>query len=293
MMGASVLALFGVAAYKTATAPNEPARDVTVVDQDAYAARIVREDEAARAEAARQHHEEVVAATLTMYGAEAATMGRLFDGVSIGRDRDALSPEARSALSVFSATTDAKVDLGPGSTGAIGTITISKIPTCATLDTLLRDAWGRGESLESENAVIWLNHITHQRAVFIDSQTDCSLAFSAYVVPEDWLATLSLDLVGASAKLLPSADWDVAGVGAGTQMTHVEVTTNGRTVTEVTTSTTVTERTRNTLVGILTAKHGAPKETVGDDEVRRFTWRAPKLVLQIDGDTITLTAGAR
>lgn len=313
VMGAVVLALFGLAIRETATT-KEPEPEPELDTEEAYM-RHMQEVAAAHAEATaaeRQHFDEVLAIARTLTGAEAASLGSAFAGLALGRDREALPEATQDALRELRARTASEIDYGPSDRGPIARISLdlftgeaeSRDRLCARLDAQLHDAWGGGQRSDTDGPTIWLNPTTHQRASFDVADDGCGLVFETYVAPGDWLGALSLDLVGKPAATamkvtgaVPSEDglaWELPGVGAGTTPTRLTATLDARQrITSITARTTATEETGAELAAQLIAKLGAPKRSPAADapEAQSLTWPRRGLVLELGGGDVTLTAG--
>jgi hypothetical protein len=311
VMGAVVLALFGLAIRETVTTP--PAEPPAETRDDTYAAGMAQAEADARdakAAAEREQFENQRAATRTLYGAEVATLGTLFDGVSLGRDRGATSAVVDANLRAFETRTGSTIRFGPFQGVAIDSITVQLFSSldstdrdrlCPLLDRQLHVAWG---SSTEEGHAIYTNHVTHQRTVFSTSDEGCTLVFDRYLEPEVWLAALT-PLVGQSVETVrtttggyldeQSLIWEIAGLGTGIDGTSVRASIKRRRLSSVEASAVATKQTQTQLIDALVTMYGAPKRTGTERPSVILTWNRPNMHIELetdDADTVKLTARA-
>lgn len=156
------------------------------------------EAELAREAAEREAQNRARLATLDqLYGATPASMGSMFDGITLGAAgsfqpehvRTRIERANRDGFVTVSFDADAKTLTG---VEAAISSDYELDDACDTLDEKLVAAWGK-----STNGV-WLDAATHQRAAL--DFDDCRLRFDRYLDAADWVAQLPLSAIGASAE---------------------------------------------------------------------------------------------
>jgi hypothetical protein len=308
-MGAVVLALFGLAIRETVTTSAER-RDEP--DPDSYAVGMAQSEEevrAAKLEAERQRFENQLAATRTLFGAEVATLGLLFDGVSLGRNRSTISAAVDASMKAFETRTGSTVQFGPFQGDAIGSVTIQlfgsldsteRDRSCLWLDRQLQAVWGSGEP-GVDGTEIWTNHATHHRSSFSTGYQGCTLVFERFLEPEGWLARFS-PLIGQSVETAVASTggfvdersiaWEIDGLGTGTANTRVRATIDNRRVSRIYASTYATPRTQTQLIEALITIYGQPKRGGTNRPSTVLTWTRGNTQLEIDDDNVLqLTIG--
>lgn len=327
VMGAIVVGLFGLAIATSAGGKDRPHGDDTndpeSLDDDERSARETAQyerEEAMRKTAeleAERKIEKLVAAVAVAYGAEAASMGNLFAGVTLGTQRSALSQAMQDRFEAFRSTTESKLTFGERSSRAIDRIEVAPLangdreirePVCEKLRTLLQDTWGHGTSGSVTGPTIWLNPTTHVRSTFVDEEGSCTLTFSSYAAPDQWIARATTSIVPFAAVGQPAAKlsaavhteiqdetitWTGPGVGAGTQGTQLMASVIKGKVSMLTATTTAVDATRSELIAHLTRTFGKPNRALDDSGGDVLTWPSkPPIVLIVgSGDTVTLTVG--
>jgi hypothetical protein len=328
VMGAVTLGLFGFATYRTLGSPDKvkdhsgyPDEEESIDDDDSEQSyedyqkeREQRktleraEEEAARAKKLKAMH--------SLYGAEAATPGALFAGISIDGPADIRPAGFMQRRETFQDDTESTVQLGSGLTsdrfdrfeirpGAIGDID-DREAMCEELQSGLRSAWGRGEMVTAAaDATVWLNPIQKLRAT-IAHESRCELTFEHYVTPQEWVtkdaaSVVPLSVIGQSVNKLveitkvPAEEngdvvWSGPGVGIGTTPTSFSAQLERGKVTSITATTTASAATREELAAQLEKLFGKPKTSDDGYGNLTSTWSRPKLTLgSADGDTIILT----
>lgn len=305
VMGGVVLAIFGVAAYQTTSRPPQGPPEP---DRDSYAVRMAEEEaEARRAELAREREdfEAAVAALASLHGAEAASLGFAFDGIVLGRDPDAIAGAVQDRVHRLEQVTGSAIAI------AQNRITLNlfreksfqdRDRLCTKVEERLHDAWGTGQAVE-EPFTSWQNPVTRQRAALADDSSGCVLVFDRYVTVEEWVAAFPIQLVGkpaAAAEKVAGAEateewlsWPSLGIGASASTTLLEAKLVRGRVQWVNAMTIANERTRTELAELLVTKYGTPKRKQTDGDGTVLSWPRARIELQIDDESVTLTAGAR
>lgn len=327
VMGVAVLGLFGLAIAKSAGGKDRHHDDDDEYsgeesgDDEEQSARDIAEyehEQAARKAAeleAEQKVEKVFSALTTAYGAEAASMGALFSGITFGAEREGLSDEIQQRLARFRAATESDLTLGQESSTIVDRIELEpsfrdegdvRDQLCDKLATRLHDTWGNGVHDTDTDTSIWLNPATHVRATFHNSG-GCELTFAPYAAPETWInrtpaSVIPVAMVGQPAAKLVAAvkspiendtiTWTAPGLGAGTQPTQLMASVVGGKVAMITVSTISLEDTRAALVEHLSATFGKAKTATDDSGNTSTTWNSkPPITMRDDGDAVTVSVG--
>ncbi len=265
---------------------------------------------------AERELEKLFSEMTSAYGAEAASMGTLFTGITFGGDRAALADEVQDRLARFRRTTHSELTLGQQSSPTVDRIELKphsegedelREQVCDKLSSLLGDTWGSGVRETSTETRIWLNPTTHIRATFLSEYGGCALTFSGYAAPESWInrtptSVIPVAMIGQPAAKLVAAvkspienetiTWTGPGLGAGTQPTQLMASVVRGKVAMITVSTMSVEETRLALAEHLTATFGKPKTTTDDSGNESTTWNSkPPVVLVDDGEAVTLAVG--
>lgn len=313
VMGLLTLGLFGLAVRETVAhkAP-EPNDD----DGEGYApesyddraeakeqARLLAEAEQAEAEAAAASEkvaEKRKTAVATLVGAELASLGSLFDGVTLGKPvPDGLEDRLRA----FQADTDVEVDLHVTAAGLQGLdLQLHRggqhledsIALCSVLDKRLTELWGQSVPGLTDEVQHWFNPATGQRATLSEERW-CSLTIERAVTEATWLATSPRSIVPlwaigqpvakltaalpASAEIgMQEVTWAEPGLGAGDGPTSLTAELANGKIERVIVEADVAPATRDHLSQYLTTKFG---KGTGDEQ--RRSWRGkPPLELQLD-----------
>ncbi|MBL0218153.1 MAG: hypothetical protein IPQ07_30260 [Myxococcales bacterium] len=260
---------------------------------------------------------ELLIASRQLYGAEAASLGSLFTGLTFGTDQAKLAPEVSGRLAEFRRATHSELSFGDATEGPIDRIVVhpnadgessTREPLCGGIYGLLKDSWGIGVREQNLRNTIWLNPSTHVRATFVNEDDQCLLVFAPYATPAQWIdrgasSVVPLSIIGQPAAKVAAMfkaqidddtmTWSGTGLGAGTEQTHFTATIVGGKVAMFTASTRSIEETRTALIDHLTAKFKAPKTEPTDEGTTRLTFGSrPQLTLVADdGDDLTLTVG--
>ena len=263
------------------------------------AERAAGEAETERLERAEQAKKEKLrTARRDLFGAEVATLGSGFRGLTLGMPESEIRSETISRLEAA-----ASVDIEPLPNVTLDWLTITA-EDCDKLGQDLQEAWGRGKTEDYESRY-WQNPTTGTRASF-DPAT-CELTFERFAEPTAWVtktktSVVPVWLVGQSiAKLRehigarsvvepsePSVRWLGLGVGTGSGEARFEAFfAHGKVVAVVATADTF-ESTRDEVVEQLTTLYGPP---IADDE--GVHWRSrPAIALDDhEGAGIRITAG--
>jgi len=310
---------FGLAIRDTVTGKPTTHRDVDGDDDrddsgyDAeYAAaearREAEEAETARLEQIKQ--ERLRSSRRSLFGAEVATLGTGFGGITLGMPEADLRSEAITTLEV---ATSVDVELLPNVTldGLViqaerGASDDEKSEMCSRLGEDLREAWGKGLTDDYERRY-WVNPTTSTRASIHPGDDDCKLRFERFVAPKDWVnktrtSHVPVWLVGQSiAKLRqhlagrselddtdPSVRWLGLGVGAGSGEARFEAYLARGKVIAITVRADTLEATYEEVLAQLTALYGEPLE---DDDGLHWKGRPAIRIDTREGAGVALTIG--
>ncbi len=281
-------------------------------DVDYAAENARREAEEAAVRAAERveeaNKEQLRAARRSLFGAEVATLGSGFSGITLGMNEGDIRSETVTALE-----TATRVDVELVSNGTLDMILIKSdirasedddAELCSQLGSDLQDAWGRGQTEDYEGRY-WMNPITRTRAS-LSAPDGCRFRLEKYVEPKEWVtkartSSVPTWLVGQSiAKLREhlgtrsqfedtdrEVTWVGVGVGVGSGETRFQAHFVKGKVVALTATTDTFDVTRDAVIAQLTALYGPAIE---DDE--GVHWKRPALsVDDYDGAGIRVTAG--
>ena len=308
---------FGLAIRDTVTGKTTAHRDVDDDSDDSeseynaeYAAAEARREaeEAATARLDQVRQEQLRTARRTLFGAEVATLGTGFRSITLGMPEADLRSEEITALEIA-----ASVDVDLLTYDKVAWIAIKpqrsatgdeSSELCSTLGEELQDAWGRGQTDDSERRY-WVNAATGTRAS-LDSE-DCELRFERFVAPTAWVtktrtSIVPIWLVGQSiAKLRQhlagrtefedadtSARWLGLGVGAGSGEARFEAFLAKGKVVALTASADTLDATYEEVIAQLTALYGRPLE---DDDGTYWKSRPMIRIDTHDGAGVAITVG--
>lgn len=307
VMGVAVLGLFGLAIREGTRAPSsdDPVDDEDRAAYEAMQARMAQEqaqraEEATAAAKARQ-----IANLRELYGAEAASLGPLFAGITL-ESPPAEADEHRSRLDEYETRAESfvtvdnhVVEIRPGLRAygeGVGEL-------CAALGEQLHIVWGTGERLAETGATVWRDPSTHHRASLAIDDDRCVLRFERYVDVDQWLnrsaaSVVPLSLIGQSALKAEQVAgttvdgneiaWQVAGVGAGTMATKLVAYVEKDRVVGMTATTRAGEQTRELLAGALEKALGKAKQS-DEGYAGTLSWaRNPPITVEWESDDLVL-----
>jgi hypothetical protein len=309
---------FGLAIRDTVNgkvpAPRDDGDSDYAGDSDDYVAEYARAEalrEAEEAETERleqQEQERLRTARRDLFGAEVATLGSGFRGISLGMPESEMRSEAFTALEVAT-----RVDIEPLANDKLDWIMIKpdrdasedeSSELCDKLGRDLQEAWGRGQTEDYERRY-WVNPTTGTRAWL--QPEECQLSFERFAEPKAWVtktktSIVPIWLVGQSiAKLREhigtraefedtesSVRWLGLGVGTGSGEARFEAFLAKGKVVAITAATSTFETTRDEVTELLTAMYGPP---IDDDEGVHWKSRPVIQLTDHDGAGIALTIG--
>jgi hypothetical protein len=314
---------FGLAIRDTVNGPPAVVRgddsdygDMDDEEEVDYAAENARREAEEAAEAAEEQLEEAKkeqrrVSRRSLFGAEVATLGSGFSGISLG-----MAESEIRLTTIRTLETETAVDVELLSNGTLDWILVKaeedsseddSEELCSGLGQDLKDAWGAGQT-EDYDSRVWVNPTTGTRASLANVD-GCRLSFERFAASKDWVtkaqtSVVPLWLVGQPIKKLrehlgtrseldesePSVRWLGLGVGFGSGEARFEAHyVKGKVVAVVATTNTF-DATRDEVAAQLTSLYGAP---VQDDD-GNLLWKKSKPVIQLDdyeGAGIRLTAG--
>lgn len=276
----------------------------------AEARRVALEAEEEATERLEQaQHEQLRVARRSLFGAEVATLGSGFDGISLGMNEDDIRLPAVAALEN---ATDVDVELL--SNGTLDWILIKpeddaseddSSELCTELGQDLQDAWGRGKTEDYERRY-WVNPIAKTR-VSLSAADGCRLSFDRYAEPKDWVSKAKTSIVpiwlvgqpiaklrehiGTRTELENTdseASWLGLGVGTGSGEARFQAHLAKGKVVAVTAAADTLDATREDIVAQLTALYGAPIE---DDDGVHWKSRPAIQVTDYEGAGVRVTVG--
>ncbi|MBA3455081.1 MAG: hypothetical protein H0T42_18470 [Deltaproteobacteria bacterium] len=312
---------FGLAIRETvngvpATARGEYATADSSYDEEEYAADNARREaeEAAEAELERlkeARKEERRKARQALYGAEVATLGSGFAGISLGMEEVDVRSQTITALEAAT-----QVDVELVWNDKLDRIFIKphrdadadeRSELCDSLETDLRDAWGRGETDDYEGRY-WVHEPAGTRAsLTLDTVGPCRLDIERFAMPREWANKTKLSIVpmwlvgqrvaklrehlGPLQKLETSDEsvrWLRMGVGLGSGETRLEAIVVKGKVVAITATTNTLETTRDSVIEQLSSLYGTANHE--DDGVH---WKSrPAIKLDdYEGAGIRVTVG--
>lgn len=311
---------FGLAIRDTVTgklpvATGEKAYAADGYEDEDYAADNARREAEEAEEAAATRREEAKKEQLrverrTLYGAEVATLGSGFAGLSLGMAESDIRSETVTALEV-----KARVDVELLANYTVDWITLTaerdaaedeSSEFCSTFGADLQEAWGRGQTEDYETRY-WVNATTGTRASFSTSD-GCKLSFERFVEPKAWVnktrtSLVPLWLVGQpTAKLREQLGprggdfdnterqvrWLGLGVGTGSGETRFEAHLAKGKVVAITATADTFEATRDEIIAQLSTIYGPAIE---DDDGVHWKSRPAIKVDDHNGAGVRVTIG--
>ena len=198
-----------------------------------------------------------------LFGAAPATLGSLFHGMAVAAPKGTDIPEPIVTSDVIRGELHINVRYEPSLASSKLHIGASNHDLCAAIEDRIDATWHAG--IPADNATVWLDPATHQRAVLQTDGSLCAVDFSIYVSAEQWfdLSPTSIVPVWAigqtSERLLAALEgrgwkldgtsilWSEPGVGASTDTTRIVAEVDAGRVVAVTAWTSVTPRTTDEL----------------------------------------------
>jgi hypothetical protein len=148
----------------------------------------------------------------SLIGKRRGTPGPFFDGISLGAPMEAFQTE-EARQRIYDAMADHFVEVsfrGIDHLYAIHVVVPHSV--CDSFHTRLSHAWGAS----SEDT--WLEPTTHVRATFFS--VNCTLEFSSYLEPGEWVARLPFDAIGRTEHDVPAS---MPGTGNGHSYTAISI----------------------------------------------------------------------
>jgi hypothetical protein len=190
----------------------EKARERELVDR-------LRRERDAREAAVRAREAERDARLDSLLGKTPGTPGPFFDGITLGAPMEAFQTE-EARQRVYDAMTDHFVEVSFRGVDRLYALHVD-VPysICDRAHSRLAKVWR--PAIDDT----WLDATTHVRASF--SAANCTLEFTPYIEPSDWVARLPFDAIGKADVFVPDG---MPGIGRGHGYTAIstERDENGR-----------------------------------------------------------------